>query len=60
MSASDNKMIAAISKMYPSLKKSQIISFVKSKNKTPIIKQTVTKIVVGKAPKVVKKKKKKT
>ena len=60
MSASDNKMIAAISKMYPSLKKSQIISFVKSKNKTPIIKQTVTKIVVGKAPKVVKKKKKKS
>ena len=60
MSASDNKMIEAISKMYPSLKKSQIKSFVKSKKKTPIIKQTVTKIVVGKAPKVVKKKKKKS
>ena len=58
MSASDNKMIAAISKMYPSLKKSQIKSFVQSKKKTPIIKQTVTKIVVGKAPRVVKKKKK--
>ena len=60
MSASDNKMIEAISKMYPSLKKSQIKSFVQSKKKTPVIKQTVTKIVVGKAPKVVKKKKKKS
>jgi len=50
MSASDNKMIAAIAKMYPSLKKSQIVAFM-NKNK----KSSITKIVAGKIP-VVKKK----
>jgi len=34
MSASDNKMITAISKMYPKLSKAQITAFVKKKKKT--------------------------
>ena len=56
MSASDNKMIAAISKMYPKLSKSQITRFVKNK-KSPITVASVTKVKVGIVP--VKKRKKK-
>ena len=33
MSASDNKMIEAIAKMYPKLNKTQITNFVKKKKK---------------------------
>lgn len=56
MSASDNKMITAISKMYPKLKKSQITNFVKKRKKKPVTVASVTKVKVGIIP--VKKKKK--
>jgi len=55
MSASDNKMITAISKMYPKLNKAQITAFVKKKKK-PVTVASVTKVKVGVIP--VKKKKK--
>ena len=55
MSASDNKMITAISKMYPKLNKAQITAFVKKKKK-PVTIASVTKVKVGIVP--VKKKKK--
>ena len=55
MSASDNKMITAISKMYPKLNKAQITAFVKKKKK-PVTIASVTKVKVGVIP--VKKKKK--
>ena len=55
MSASDNKMITAISKMYPKLNKAQITAFVKKKKK-PITVASVTKVKVGVIP--VKKKRK--
>jgi len=55
MSASDNKMIEAIAKMYPKLNKTQITNFVKKKKK-PITVASVTKVKVGVIP--VKKKKK--
>ena len=58
MSASDNKMIEAIAKMYPKLNKTQITNFVKKKKK-PIAVASVTKVKVGVIP-VKKKKKKKT
>jgi len=57
MSASDNKMITAISKMYPKLSKTQITSFVKKKKK-PVTIASVTKVKVGIVP--MKKKKKKS
>tara|TARA_S200002703_G_scaffold93866_1_gene81057 strand:+ start:1165 stop:1350 length:186 start_codon:yes stop_codon:yes gene_type:complete len=56
MSASDNKMITAIAKMYPKLKKSQITNFVKKRKKKPVTVASVTKVKVGIIP--VKKKKK--
>ena len=56
MSASDNKIISAISKMYPKLSKAQITKFVKGK-KSPITVASVTKVKVGIVP--VKKRKKK-
>tara|TARA_R110001583_G_scaffold161644_1_gene313812 strand:+ start:433 stop:612 length:180 start_codon:yes stop_codon:yes gene_type:complete len=59
MSASDNKMITAISKMYPKLNKAQITAFVKKKKK-PITIASVTKVKVGIVPVKKKKKKKKT
>ena len=59
MSASDNKMITAISKMYPKLNKAQITAFVKKKKK-PITIASVTKVKVGVIPVKKKKKKKKT
>ena len=55
MSASDNKMITAISKMYPKLSKAKITDFVKKKKK-PVTIASVTKVKVGVIP--VKKKKK--
>lgn len=58
MSASDNKMIEAIAKMYPKLSKTQITNFVK-KNKKPIAVASVTKVKVGVMPMNNKKKKKK-
>jgi hypothetical protein len=57
MSASDNKMIEAIAKMYPKLNKTQITSFVK-KNKKPVTIASVTKVKVGIVPMKKKKKKK--
>jgi len=59
MSASDNKMITAISKMYPKLNKAQITAFVKKKKK-PVTIASVTKVKVGIVPVKKKKKKKKT
>ena len=56
MSASDNKMITAISKMYPKLSKAKITAFVKKKKK-PVTIASVTKVKVGVIP--VKKRKKK-
>ena len=58
MSASDNKMITAISKMYPKLSKAQITSFVKKKKK-PVTIASITKVKVGIVPVKKKKKKKK-
>ena len=58
MSASDNKMITALSKMYPKLSKAQITSFVKKKKK-PITIASVTKVKVGVVPAKKKTKKKK-
>ena len=58
MSASDNKMIAAIAKMYPKLSKAQITSFVKKKKK-PVTIASVTKVKVGVVPAKKKTKKKK-
>ena len=57
MSASDNKMIEAIAKMYPKLSKTQITNFV-NKNKKPIAVASVTKVKVGVIPMNNKKKKK--
>ena len=59
MSASDNKMITAISKMYPKLSKAQITSFVKKKKK-PVTIARITKVKVGIVPVKKKKKKKKS
>ena len=59
MSASDNKMITAISKLYPKLNKAQITAFVKKKKK-PVTIASVTKVKVGVIPVKKKKKKKKT
>jgi len=58
MSASDNKMITAISKMYPKLNKNQITAFVKKKKK-PVTIASVTKVKVGIVPAKKKPKKKK-
>jgi len=58
MSASDNKMITAITKMYPKLSKAQITSFVKKKKK-PVTIASVTKVKVGVVPAKKKTKKKK-
>ena len=58
MSASDNKMITAITKMYPKLSKAQITSFVKKKKK-PVTIASVTKVKVGVVPVKKKTKKKK-
>jgi hypothetical protein len=58
MSASDNKMIEAIAKMYPKLNKTQITNFVKKKKK-PIAVASVTKVKVGIIPAKKKKKTKK-
>lgn len=58
MSASDNKMITAIAKMYPKLSKAQITSFVKKKKK-PVTIASVTKVKVGVVPAKKKTKKKK-
>ena len=58
MSASDNKMITALSKMYPKLSKAQLTSFVKKKKK-PITIASVTKVKVGVVPAKKKTKKKK-
>ena len=58
MSASDNKMITAISKMYPKLNKNQITAFVKKKKK-PVTIASVTKVKVGIVPAKKKTKKKK-
>lgn len=58
MSASDNKMITAISKMYPKLSKAQITSFVKKKKK-PVTIASITKVKVGIVPVKKKPKKKK-
>ena len=57
MSASDNKMIEAIAKMYPKLNKTQITAFVKKKKK-PVTVASVTKVKVGIVPMKKKKKKK--
>lgn len=59
MSASDNKMITALSKMYPKLSKDQITAFVKKKKK-PITIASVTKVKVGIVPLKKKTKKKKS
>ena len=59
MSASDNKMITAIAKMYPKLSKAQITAFVKKKKK-PITIASVTKVKVGIVPLKKKTKKKKS
>ena len=59
MSASDNKMITALSKMYPKLSKAKITAFVKKKKK-PVTIASVTKVKVGVIPVKKKKKKKKT
>ena len=58
MSASDNKMITAIAKMYPKLNKAQITAFVKKKKK-PVTIASVTKLKVGVVPAKKKTKKKK-
>ena len=58
MSASDNKMITAIAKMYPKLSKAQITYFVKKKKK-PVTIASVTKVKVGVVPVKKKTKKKK-
>lgn len=59
MSAADNKMITALSKMYPKLSKDQITAFVKKKKK-PITIASVTKVKVGIVPLKKKTKKKKS
>ena len=59
MSASDNKMITALSKMYPKLSKAQLTAFVKKKKK-PITIASVTKVRVGVVPVKKKTKKKKS
>ncbi len=59
MSAADNKMITALSKMYPKLSKAQITAFVKKKKK-PITIASVTKVKVGIVPLKKKTKKKKS
>jgi hypothetical protein len=59
MSAADNKMITALSKMYPKLSKAQITAFVKKKKK-PITIASVTKVKVGIVPWKKKTKKKKS
>lgn len=59
MSASDNKMITALSKMYPKLSKAQLTAFVKKKKK-PITIASVTKVKVGIVPLKKKTKKKKS
>ncbi len=59
MSASDNKMITALSKMYPKLSKAQLTAFVKKKKK-PITIASVTKVKVGIVPVKKKTKKKKS
>ena len=59
MSAADNKMISALSKMYPKLSKAQITAFVKKKKK-PITIASVTKVKVGIVPLKKKTKKKKS
>jgi len=58
MSAADNKMITALSKMYPKLSKAQITAFVKKKKK-PVTIASVTKVKVGVVPVKKKTKKKK-
>ena len=59
MSAADNKMITALSKMYPKLSKAQLTAFVKKKKK-PITIASVTKVKVGIVPLKKKTKKKKS
>ena len=59
MSAADNKMITALSKMYPKLSKAQITAFVKKKKK-PITIASITKVKVGIVPLKKKTKKKKS
>lgn len=59
MSASDNKMITALSKMYPKLSKAQLTAFVKKKKK-PITIASVTKVKIGIVPVKKKTKKKKS
>ena len=59
MSASDNKMITALSKMYPKLSKAKLTAFVKKKKK-PITIASVTKVKVGIVPVKKKTKKKKS
>ena len=49
MSLSDRKMAASIKKMYPSLNKTQINSYITATKKKPSISITVA--VAGKAPK---------
>jgi hypothetical protein len=56
MSLSDKKMAASIKKMYPSLNKTQINSYITATKKKPSISITVA--VAGKAPKNPLKKKK--
>ena len=56
MSLSDRKMAASLKKMYPSLTKKQIDSYIKSTKKAPSISITVA--VAGKTPKKPSKKKK--
>lgn len=59
MSASDNKMITALSKMYPKLSKAQLTAFVKKKKK-PVTIASITKVKVGIVPLKKKTKKKKS
>jgi len=56
MSLSDRKMAASLKKMYPSLTKKQIDSYIKSTKKAPSISITVA--VAGKTPKKPSKRKK--
>jgi hypothetical protein len=56
MSLSDRKMAASIKKMYPSLTKTQINSYIKATKKKPTVSVSIS--IAGKTPKTPPKKKK--
>ena len=56
MSLSDRKMAASIKKMYPSLTKAQINSYIKATKKKPTVSVSIS--IAGKTPKTPPKKKK--